>query len=192
MRETCARVLAAALMTGAIATAMGLPTLFDSAQDSGRVLTAPPSSLQRSLPAPALFVPVRRARAERLVAALSIHRSASRLATVRSVPSRRVVRAPRSAPPPATAGQSAPPAPKPETRELATTTPEPAVPTPAPTPHAQDGGTGHGKDKPKDKGKAKGHDQQQGQDGGQPTAPAVEAAPPAPPVGPEQEAEPQN
>ena len=30
MRETCARVLAAALMTGAIATAMGLPTVFES------------------------------------------------------------------------------------------------------------------------------------------------------------------
>jgi hypothetical protein len=52
MRETCARVLAAALMTGAIATAMGLPTLFGSDADPGRRITAPPSSLQRSVRSP--------------------------------------------------------------------------------------------------------------------------------------------
>ena len=57
MRETCARVLAAALMTGAIAFAVGMPALFGTAHDRGRSLLAPPSSLQRSVRAPALPAP---------------------------------------------------------------------------------------------------------------------------------------
>jgi hypothetical protein len=54
MRESCARVLAAALMTGAIAFAVGMPALFETAHDFGRTLLAPPSSLQRTVRAPAL------------------------------------------------------------------------------------------------------------------------------------------
>jgi hypothetical protein len=50
MRETSARVLAAALMTGAIAFALAMPALFGtSARDAARTLTSPPSSLQRSV-----------------------------------------------------------------------------------------------------------------------------------------------
>jgi len=57
MRETCARVLAAALMTGAIATVVAMSTLFEMHGQSGQPLTAPPSSLGRAiifgpLPAP--------------------------------------------------------------------------------------------------------------------------------------------
>jgi hypothetical protein len=49
MRETCARVLAAALMTGAIATVVAMSTLFSMPRQSGQVLTAPPSSLRRAI-----------------------------------------------------------------------------------------------------------------------------------------------
>jgi hypothetical protein len=49
MRETCARVLAAALMTGAIATVVGMSALFDTPSEPWRPISAPPSSLQRSV-----------------------------------------------------------------------------------------------------------------------------------------------
>src|SRR6266545_2377219 len=78
MRETCARVLAAALMTGAIATALGLPAAFDSALEPGRGLTAPPSSLRHTVHVPAVTASERPARAERLLAALPIRPSAAR------------------------------------------------------------------------------------------------------------------
>jgi hypothetical protein len=183
-------------MTGAIATAMGLPTLFESAQDSGRILTAPPSSLQRSVRVPALSAPARPARAERLVT-LSIHRSAARLATVRSVPDRSVVKTSPSAPRPVTSGRPAPPtppAPKPDTRELAAV-PPPAAPAAPPTPAVQADESGSGEDKPKgkgkDKGNGKGHDKQGGQNDDQSnrSAPVVVATPPGPPVEPQQDAE---
>ena len=57
MRETCARVLAAALMTGAIAFAVGMPALFETAHDLGRSFLTPPSSLHRTVRAPASSEP---------------------------------------------------------------------------------------------------------------------------------------
>src|SRR6266545_4163721 len=128
MRETCARVLAAALMTGAIATALGLPAAFDSALEPGRGLTAPPSSLQRTVHVPAVAASERSARSERLVAALSIRPSAAR-PLGRHVTSPGTLSRTRFNPPPA-AAPSAPPAPEPapgpaaepETRELASGT----------------------------------------------------------------------
>lgn len=47
MRRTCARVLAAALMSAAVAGAMALPGLVGGSQDSQRALTAPASSSKR-------------------------------------------------------------------------------------------------------------------------------------------------
>jgi hypothetical protein len=159
MRQTCARVLAAALMTGAIAAVLALPALFDSPRDEGRELTAPPSSLQRSVRVPALPAPARPVRAERLVTALSVSRSAVRPTIVRHEPSRSVVRAPRSNPRPATAGPPAPKAPEPESREIASTTPEPEAQPPAQTPSApacSEPVSGKDKSKGKGKGKARG------------------------------------
>jgi hypothetical protein len=49
MRETCARVLAAALMTGAIGFVLAMPAVFGTAPDAVRSLTSPPSSLHRSV-----------------------------------------------------------------------------------------------------------------------------------------------
>ena len=65
MREKCARVLAAALMTGAIGFALAMPALFGTGQDAVRSLTAPPSSLQRSVQVVA-SAPSRPVRAGRL------------------------------------------------------------------------------------------------------------------------------
>lgn len=184
MRQTCARVLAAALMTGAIATAMGLPSLFESGGDPGRGLTAPPSSLQRSVRSPAPFAPARPASALQRPAL-----SGERSARVRLGPSRPAVSAPRSTTRPAGAGQSplpvpapkpepmpeptqpAPaPEPEPETRELASTSTTPAAPAPAPAPEPERGkkkpkGNGHGNGKVKTKAA--------------PEAPPAEGQPPA-------------
>src|SRR6476469_1535009 len=49
MREKCARVLAAALMTGAVGFALAMPAFFGSRDDIGRALTTPPSFLQHSV-----------------------------------------------------------------------------------------------------------------------------------------------
>ena len=49
MRETCARVLAAALMTGAIAGTVAMSALFGPPSEADGPITAPPSSLQRSV-----------------------------------------------------------------------------------------------------------------------------------------------
>src|SRR6266545_7884737 len=49
MRETCARVLAAALMTGAIAAVVAMSALFETPSRPGRPIAAPASSLQRSV-----------------------------------------------------------------------------------------------------------------------------------------------
>ncbi len=156
MRETCARVLAAALMTGAIATALGLPAAFDSALEPGRGLTAPPSSLQRTVHVPAVAASERSARSERLVAALSIRPSAAR-PLGRHVTSPGTLSRTRFKPPPA-AAPSAPPAPEPapgpaaepETRELASATPQAAQPAPGPSRTTSQAAEGKGK-------KGKGH-----------------------------------
>jgi hypothetical protein len=49
MRATCARVLAAALMTTAIASVVGMSALFRPASQAARPIAAPPSSLQRTV-----------------------------------------------------------------------------------------------------------------------------------------------
>jgi len=157
MRETCARVLAAALMTGAIATALGLPGAFDSAREPGRGLTVPPSSLQHTVHVPAVTAGERPARAERLVAASSTHPSTDRPQIAHHVTKRAPVTPSKPGPPTAPSGTPGPtPTPEPETRELASTTPEAAQPAPAPsraTAKADEGkgkkGKGHGKDKAK-------------------------------------------
>jgi hypothetical protein len=71
MRETYARVLAGALMTGAIAAVVGMSALFETGKDAPLRVVAPPATLQRPVPievAPAAVRPqkhaVRRAQAE--------------------------------------------------------------------------------------------------------------------------------
>jgi hypothetical protein len=152
MRGTCARVLAAALMTGAIATVMATAALFGAPRAAEQPLTAPPSSLQRSVRAVPLAVPKPRRRSvERPLAA---HRVASRPTLRPVVTTHRLVVFHRH-------GAHHP---APARRQLASTTPvptptvEPApAPTPAPVPATppvadDDPGNGH----------AYGHDKQHG------------------------------
>src|SRR5262245_48273776 len=66
MRATCARVLAAALLTGAIATVVWMSALVGTPNEAGRPIAAPPSSQQRTVRLTAQGPPRRHA-AERLV-----------------------------------------------------------------------------------------------------------------------------
>jgi len=195
MRETCARVLAAALMTGAIAAVVAMSALLNTPRDDGYALTAPPSSLQRSVRVPALAAPPRPARAERFVTALSGHTPVDRPVVVRPAATRSSVRLPRSKPKPASAGRSAPkqPQPEPATRELAATTPPAAVEPPAQAPSPQPP-TESTKGKGKAKGRAKGHDRDRGSDAARaaPAAISGQAAPsPASDTEPPDQAEPE-
>src|ERR671922_1436166 len=97
MRETCARVLAAALMTGAIAFALGAPALFESTREESRLLKAPPSSLQRSVRVAALPAPARPHRAERLPAR-SVSRPVRQPAVVDTAPRSGIRRTPQPSP----------------------------------------------------------------------------------------------
>ncbi len=148
MRETCARVLTAALMTGAIGFALAMPAFFGTTQDVGRSLTAPPSSLQRSVHLVA-SAPSRPAHAEPAVRVAAVRFDSTRTSIPAS--SRHSTTAGRSKPDPKPAPKSEP---APAGRELATTTPAPAVSPPAPTQPAQSSGDGPGKGK----GKGKRHD----------------------------------
>jgi hypothetical protein len=195
MRETCARVLAAALMTGAIATAMGLPTLFESDGDLRRGLTAPPSSLQRSVHAPVLPAPARRPLAERLANAPSNRRPDTRPAIVRTNPRLATVRAPQPQPRPAAADRTTLPKPKPqpepETRELESTTPPPVQsPEASPAPPAAED-EGRGKNKKGKGGKGKAHGKKTPPAAAEPVeaAPVIETTPPAPEAEPGQDSE---
>lgn len=159
MRETCARVLAAALMTGAIGFALAMPAILGTAHNAGRSLTAPPSFLQRSVHVVA-SAPSRSARGGRLEGTQPI-RSASFLSADRSgstgngstpASSRHSSTAGRSGPGPKPAPK---PTPTPTTRELAST--PAAVSTPAPSqPAATPDGKGKGKKKGKQHDKNKG------------------------------------
>jgi hypothetical protein len=171
MRETCARVLAAALMTGAIATALGLPAAFDGAEDGVHGLNAPPSSLQRTVRVPAVIARERPVRAERLAAAHPSRPAAAAPRLARQLQHHPAVRHPPSTPHPA-AQPETPATPQPETRELTSTTPVVAQPAPSTPPKSDDGRGKKGKSHGKPKGKAKGHE---------PEAPA--AAAPAPSTG---------
>jgi len=181
MRETCARVLAAALMTGAIGFALAMPAIFETAHKAaGRSLTAPPSSLQRSVHVVA-SAPSLSARDGRLEGTQPIQpagflpASRSGSAGNGNIPASgrhssradRSERAPKPAPKPT-------PAPAPATRELADTTPAVAASPPAPSqPAASPAGTGKGKKKAKQHAKSKGKP-------AQPLQPPVAATTPQP------------
>jgi hypothetical protein len=127
MRETCARVLAAALLTGAIATVVGMSTLVGAPSQPGAPLAAPPSTLERSVRLTPLPRPTQHVSAPRLVTGHTIVRPrpvavARRLVVVRPHDVR-------------------PPSPR---RELAAAKPAPALPpvvapaaAPDPAPPAQ-------------------------------------------------------
>jgi hypothetical protein len=141
MRKTCARVLAAALMTGAIATVVGMAAHLGTPSEPDRLPPAPPSSLQRTVRLAAQPAPASRhqAPAARPVTVRTIHvQPRSRAIT----PDLVVVRRQRSKRPTTS-------------RELAVTatTPTPTADVPAaqpapvavPTPEEQNDGHDHGR-----------------------------------------------
>jgi hypothetical protein len=182
MRETCARVLAAALMTGAIAFAVGMPALFGTAEDFGRSLTAPPSSLRRTVRAPAFSAQARTPTVERHAAT---SRGGGRRIVLRAAgnavlspqghgrPQRRPGSGKPAAPKPTPGPKPQPPtgtspAPGVGTRELASASSPPvrATEPPATAPRPAERNVRPHPTKPN--GKAKGHDR--GNDNG-PTQP---------------------
>jgi hypothetical protein len=151
MRETCARVLAAALMTGAIATVVGMSALFGTPGEASRPISAPPSSLQRSVRLTAHPAPPSRPSAARLVTAHTNYvpprpRTATVLAATRT---RRVSeRAPRQL----TSVRKPQPTPEPAPTPAPPAVPAAADPAPPVTDQSDDHGHGHGH--------AHGHDKQ--------------------------------
>src|SRR5206468_501174 len=134
MRETCARVLSAALMTGAIATVVGLATLSGTPNESGRPIAAPTPSVQHSVQLRVQPAPRHRRTTAQLVTADTIHiqprtEVATRsLVVVRRHRFHRPVQARQlAAAKPHPAPAVAPPAP------AAAPPPVPAEPTPPPT-----------------------------------------------------------
>ncbi|HEY8776858.1 MAG TPA: hypothetical protein VIM33_10335 [Gaiellaceae bacterium] len=171
MRETCARVLAAALMTGAIGFVLAMPAVFGTAHDAVRSLTSPPSSLQRSVHvvASALPRPVHRF----LEPAHSITRAvpAAGVAVFSPPPTSPSVPKPAAQPTPQPTPQ---PVTSTDTRALAGDTP--AAPATPPAENKMTGGKRKGKSKGREKGKKS----------GTPAASESQplpAAPPPPPAG---------
>jgi hypothetical protein len=159
MRETCVRVLAAALLTGAIATVVGMAALVDTPQGSTRFVAAPASSVQRTV---RLRVPVVHRHRQAARPPVTTHvtfRTAPRPAVVLQTPV--VVRTHHAAPQPrqrrlaavpapAPAAAAAPPAAAPPTSVEALPPADPASVVPDTIP----GPEGHGR------GHAYGHDKQ--------------------------------
>jgi len=176
MRETCARVLAAALMTGAIGFALAMPAVFGTAHEAVGSLTAPPSSLQRSVPVVGA-APARPAPTGRLEGTRSFFPAVPVAAVTASGDQASPARAPRSAPRPAPS-PAPQPAPATDTRTLAGETAAPPVAQPAPSQPAADSGKRRGKGHVKEKTK--------------PTEPAPQPPPTATPPPPAETPQPDN
>jgi hypothetical protein len=148
MRETCARVLAAALLTGAIATVVAMAAHLNGPSEAGTRLAVPPSSLQRTV---------------RLTTRpLAKHRSAAKLVTTHT----RIVRqqaevihrslvvvhrhhAGRPAPPPHRELTATVPSPPAATAVITVPAPIPAL-QPVPPVEGYGRGHAHGRDKQDD------------------------------------------
>jgi len=179
--RVCARVLAAALITGGIASALVLPALTSQPGGVPRAVSTPPSSHDRTLYLPALQAPARSSPQHHAVVA---HQRSTELAAAPISPrpsvvffkpasvkpaTRPVVQPPapkpRPTPKPVPASSSPAPAADPAPRDLASD-PAPAPAAPAPEPDASDDsctpssdnedGQGHGNGN----GHAYGHDKQ--------------------------------
>jgi periplasmic protein TonB len=152
MRETCARVLAAALLTAAIATVVGMSTLLGTPSQAGPRIAAPPPALERSVRLTALPKPKQPPRPARLVTTDTtyvrprpevVRRS---LVLVRRHPVRR--------PAPGRQLAAAKPEPAPTTPP---DPPAPAQPAPAAPAQADDQRDDDGGDRGKEHGRGHGH-----------------------------------
>ena len=196
MRETCARVLAAALMTGAIGFALAMPAVFGtgSARDAVRSLTAPPSSLQRSVPVvAAVRAPSPSVRTLLPEGIFSIVPGVPALAVPPQAPAAGPVNEPSSGPEPVPSPAPSPapqPAPPTDTRTLANETAAPPVVQPAaPSQPAADSGKGKGRGKGKGKGRDKAEKAKPSEPEPQPQAQAQPQPQPVPATTPQPPAE---
>jgi hypothetical protein len=137
MRETCARVLAAALMTGAIAAVVGMSALVGAPSDESRPLAAPPSLPERAVRIDAVPVRPRTHAVRRVEAPLpaATHRAVVTrglviVHTSRAKRTRRHLASTKPKPTPAAATPVATPA--------AVETPTVETPVPAADPESQD------------------------------------------------------
>jgi hypothetical protein len=154
MRETCARVLAAALMTGAIATVVAMSALFGTPGEASRPISAPPSSLQRSVRLAVQLAPRPRPSAARLVTAHTNYMP-SRPRTVSVLVTTRTRRVPSHARRQLSSVRKPQPAPA--------VVPTPDAPAPAAVPASADPPApviDQGKDHGQGRGHAYGHDKQ--------------------------------
>src|SRR5919198_384920 len=145
--RVCARVLAAALMTGGIASALALPALVGQPGEAQHGLSAPPVSHGRTLHLPSLSGTSTASgvgRPKRTVSRPAALASAAIPARSSGVVSKQVSSAPRSTPParkpaPAPSPSPAPKPPPTEERQFASEPPpsQPAA-TPPPSPPAGD------------------------------------------------------
>ena len=144
MRETCVRVLAAALMTAAIAMVVGMSALFKPAHEADGLIAAPLPSLQTTVRLTAQVKPPRRQSRPRIARLVARDTIAARPRHAAAVTRRLVVVHKRQVRRPAPARQLA----ATTTTTVTTTTtatPPPAagpVPVPAPAPQAQSADAG--------------------------------------------------
>jgi hypothetical protein len=158
MRETCARVLAAALLTGAIATVVGMAALADAPQEPTRIVAAPASWIQRTVRLKVRIV-ARRRRSVRPAVTAHISYGTPRPAVV--VSRLIVVRTHRASPQPRQRRlASVPAAPAPAAADPAAAAPPPIMEAPPPADPATqvpDTSAGPGKH---GRGHAYGHEKQ--------------------------------
>lgn len=160
MRETCARVLAAALLTGAIATVVGIAALVDTPREPAHSIAAPPSTVDRSVRLAARPLPHHRRIPARLVTTHTSYRAprppvvtdrlvVGHLHHARQRPHQRQLAA---VPAPAPAAAPTPP-PAPAPAPPAASTPkdsDPVVPDTSPGPGNHGRGHAYGHDKQDD------------------------------------------
>ena len=142
MRETCARVLAAALMTGAIATVVAMSAMLGAPTGPGRPMAVQPSLVQRTVRLTAQLPPKHRRKPARLVTVHTIHATPRPILVTRSLV---VVRPHRSRRPVQHRQLTAtkPPA-APVTPTAIAAVPAPAPVEPAPAPAGEDAENGEG------------------------------------------------
>jgi hypothetical protein len=153
MRETCARVLAAALMIGAIATVVAMSALYRTPTEGSMAISAPASSQQRSVRLTAHLARRHRPSAARLVTA---HTTYVRPAPKVAAHSLAVVRRRRASRPPRRQLTAAP-APAPAAAPTPPSGPPPAAAVEQPAAGKTDSSDGPGKH---GRGHAYGHDKQ--------------------------------
>jgi hypothetical protein len=172
MRETYARVLAGALVTGAIAAVVGMSALFETGKDAPLRVVAPPATLQRPVPievAPAAVRPQKHAvrRAVRTVSRpvhtavvtrplVTIKAKRPGSPAVRHLASSRPKPKPARVAPPTAETQPAPA----EVASVATPEPAPLVETAGDAKEHPGHAYGHDKDHGNGNGNAYGHDKQ--------------------------------